>query len=55
MEQNQEEIKEVLFFFKKTNFSNDIFSRKLFLNDKRHKKEMIKKHFSAKAGETDFF
>ena len=34
-----------MFFFKKTIFSNEIFSRKPFLNDERHKKEMIKTFF----------
>ena len=55
MEQKSRGDKRSFVFLQENIFSNEIFSRQLFLNDKRHKKEMIKKTFSAKAGETDFF
>ena len=45
MEQKSRGDKRSFVFFKKTIFSNEIFSRQLFLNDERHKKEMIKTFF----------
>ena len=45
MEQKSRGDKRSFVFLQENIFSNEIYSRKLFLNDKRHKEEMIKAFF----------